>query len=225
MNLPPVFLTVHKPPISGLVLVFAIIGLIVLTAWLKSPRGKGHVGEWWVRRVYLRRLDPTVYHCLHDLLIPDAKGGLTQIDHVVVSPFGIFVIETKNYAGWIFGTEHDQQWTVSYKGGRKERFLNPLLQNRGHIRAVEQLLELAAEQCHNVVFFTGDAEFKKGPVPGVLQSGLARHIQAFQTTFWDTSEVRALVARLRGASLSGDPKAKAAHLAQVRSRKAKPLSP
>ena len=63
-----------------------------------------------------------------------------QIDHVVVSIYGIFVIETKNYSGWIFGDENSQYWAqVIYK--TKNRFYNPILQNRGHIKALQGLLQ------------------------------------------------------------------------------------
>jgi hypothetical protein len=57
---------------------------------------------------------------LHDITIPSVKGKTTQIDHVVVSEYGVFVIETKNYTGWIVGDEKSDYWTqVIYK--RKER--------------------------------------------------------------------------------------------------------
>lgn len=59
----------------------------------------------------------------------NTKGTISQIDHLVVSNYGIFVIETKNYKGWILGNEDSQNWTqVIYK--YKNKFYNPVLQNR-----------------------------------------------------------------------------------------------
>jgi hypothetical protein len=202
------------PSVAGLAV------LALLTAWWSSPRMKGWRGEWWVR-VYLRRLDAKAYHCLHDLLIPDGAGGLTQIDHVVVSPFGIFVIETKNFSGWIFGSEKEAQWNVNYGRGSKRTIPNPLKQNFGHVCAVESLLGLPKVQCHNVVFLAGNAEFKKAPVPGVVQRRLDRHIKEFQTPVWNGEMTASLAKRLSDASLSHDRQARAAHLAQVRTRKSR----
>ena len=40
------------------------------------------------------------YHIIDDALFL-SNGRSTQIDHFVVSPFGVFVIGTKGYSGWI----------------------------------------------------------------------------------------------------------------------------
>ncbi|MGO4370436.1 nuclease-related domain-containing protein [Paenibacillus sp. MCAF20] len=73
---------------------------------------------------------------LNDLLIPNAKSrtGYSQIDHLIVTPYGIFIIETKNYNGEIKGTREDRNWSV----GNRFKMYNPLMQNYGHIKAVEQ---------------------------------------------------------------------------------------
>jgi hypothetical protein len=60
--------------------------------FLKSAKGKGMLGERAVRRGLTLNLDKDIYHILPDLLIPDGKGATTQIDHVIVSPFGLFVV-------------------------------------------------------------------------------------------------------------------------------------
>ncbi|TYS72460.1 NERD domain-containing protein [Sutcliffiella horikoshii] len=76
-----------------------LAGMLYLKANL--PRIKGAVGERAVNKE-LEKLGPlfTVYH---DLYVPNENGGTSQVDHVVTSPTGIFVIETKHYDGWIFG--------------------------------------------------------------------------------------------------------------------------
>jgi len=61
----------------------------------------------------LRNFDPSRYRHFHGLYLPRPDGkGTTQIDHIVVSRYGIFVIETKNYRGWIFGSEKQRDWTT-----------------------------------------------------------------------------------------------------------------
>jgi hypothetical protein len=109
--------------------------LLLLAKFLGSAGFKGCFGERLVSKS-LSSLDPETYQTFHDLYFPRPDGqGTTQLDHVVVSPFGIFVVETKNYRGWIFGSEKQRQWTQQiYK--RKERFQNPLHQNHLHIRAL-----------------------------------------------------------------------------------------
>ncbi len=182
------------------------------------PKIKGHLGEWAVNRALLKDLNPEQYHVLHDLLLPDGKGGQTQIDHVVVSAYGIFVIETKNWDCWVFGTEKDSQWTLSYRGRRKQKTLSPLVQNEGHVKAVCSLLNVKKEHCHNLVFINPVSKLKTGPIQGVFQTGLVRHIQSYQTVVFDPSWVQYGVAQLSAASKSHDKTSVAAHQAQVKAK-------
>jgi hypothetical protein len=111
--------------------------LFLSGAALATPTIKGKIGEWKVSFL-LNRLNKSEYFVFNDLLLP-TKHGTSQIDHVVVSIYGVFVIETKNYKGWIFGKEKSKQWMqVIYK--RKQRFMNPIHQNYGHIKALEEVL-------------------------------------------------------------------------------------
>lgn len=90
---------------------------------------------------------------LKDLTLP-SRGGTTQIDHVVVSRFGIFVIETKNMKGWIYGSADQAQWTqVIYR--HKSKFQNPIRQNYKHVKAIQELLDVEVHNLHSVVAFIG----------------------------------------------------------------------
>lgn len=103
---------------------------------------------------------------LNNITLPTTEGT-TQIDHVLVADTGIFVIDAKHYNGWIFGNPRDEQWTQTiYRA--KARFQNPLRQNYGHIKAVQALFNLSEDHFHNVVVFTGNAEFKSELGPNVL---------------------------------------------------------
>jgi hypothetical protein len=97
-------LVIIAPAIFGIVM---IAGLFILK--LKYPEIKGAIGERYVNNA-LSKLGPQ-YKVLHDLYVPNRKGGTAQVDHVVTSPYGIFVIETKHYNGWIFGDENPKKWT------------------------------------------------------------------------------------------------------------------
>jgi restriction system protein len=136
----------------------------ILAKKFNSPTAKGKFGEFMIKNVSFLRLPRNTYTTLNDVTIPDNQGGTTQIDHVVISKYGIFVIETKNYNGWIFGAENQRQWTqVHYK--QKHQFQNPVRQNYKHTETLRQHLGLSSEEIFSVVAFVGDAEFKKGTKP------------------------------------------------------------
>jgi hypothetical protein len=137
-----------------------LIILIVALTILQLPSVKGYFGESSIRSK-LKKLDPQKYIILNDVLIPSSNGKTTQIDHVVVSVYGIFVIETKNYRGWIYGSEDSEHWTqVIYK--RKEKFYNPVRQNYGHIKALEDILKVYSHVAfHSIISFSVRADLKK----------------------------------------------------------------
>ncbi len=87
-------------------------------------------------------------------------GKTTQIDHVVVSSFGVFVIETKNYKGWIMGDEDAEYWTqIIYK--HKEKLYNPIRQNYEHIQALKAYLkDFPSVPYISIVAFTTKADLK-----------------------------------------------------------------
>jgi len=110
-------------------------------------------------------------------VILKTPDGTTQIDHILISPFGIFVIETKDYKGWIFGDAHQKQWTQSLIGrgysSVKYQFQNPIHQNYKHVKAVQGFLGVEPKALFNVVVFVGTAEFKDRPeFPGPLGPGM-----------------------------------------------------
>jgi hypothetical protein len=106
------------------------------------------------------------WHLLNNITLPTADGT-TQIDHILVSRYGIFVIETKNYSGWIFGDANSSHWTqVLYRS--KFKFQNPLKQNYKHIKAVQALLDfLPQNQIEGAVIFVGNADFKSDRPEGI----------------------------------------------------------
>lgn len=118
-------------------LVWVLVILSIIYRIFK-PKIKGVIGEKSIS-IILASLSSNKYIVLNNILLK-TETGTTQIDHVVVSIFGLFVIETKNYKGWIIGQERDEYWTQSIYGNRN-RFKNPIRQNYGHIKAVEMLLK------------------------------------------------------------------------------------
>ena len=147
---------------------FVLIVLLVkaISGTIVSADSIGVDGEnRTAKRLY--RLPMERYRVFNDLMVCDKYGITTQIDHVVLSQYGIFVVETKCYKGWIFGNEKSRVWTQTLPCGRgwwayseKHKFQNPIRQNWRHVYVLAERLNLPKRYFHNVVVFCGDAEFK-----------------------------------------------------------------
>jgi Nuclease-related domain/Topoisomerase DNA binding C4 zinc finger len=144
---------------EGSIMIYILVGIMIaLIIISKSPKIKGMIGESSIRHK-LTKLDPKEYFVLHDLMIPKPDGKTSQIDHLVISRYGVFVIETKNYRGWIMGSEKAEYWTqVIYK--RKERLYNPIRQNYGHIKALEGVLGDETIPFISIIAFSIRADLK-----------------------------------------------------------------
>lgn len=179
------------------VLPFVLV-VIVLRSLTTSRSFKGWLGEFRVMRA-MKRLDEREYRQFHDTTLP-TSDGTTQIDHIVVSRYGVFVIETKNMGGWIFGSQNDPTWTQTF-GKHRNSFQNPLRQNFKHIKELEALLQIGEDKFHSVIVFAGDATFKTGMPNNVLQSGLARHILSKSDPILSEHEVQGILLKISGAML------------------------
>ena len=194
-----------------------VIPLLFLKVLLQNPKVKGRIGERAVRSVIGKDLDEETYIEFHDLIIP-SRSGTTQIDHIYVSIFGIFVIETKNYTGWIFGSEKQSKWTqVVYK--QKHYFQNPLRQNYAHIKALSELLKLPEEKFHSMVVFLGDCKLKTQMPPNVCRiRQAASYIRRFQTTLLLPQEIEAATAVLSSNEYQADDEKLRAHTKRLQGR-------
>jgi len=130
---------------------------------------KGYIGEYQVLNE-LKMLSKSKYHIFNDVRINNSNGSSSQIDHVVVSHYGIFVIETKNYKGIIKGTETSKDWNqILNQTNRK--FYNPISQNQGHIYALKYLLrDLEEVTFHSIIVFTTKASLKVNTTTTVVYS-------------------------------------------------------
>ncbi len=118
-----------------------IIPIIIAVAivFFRTPVGKGIWGEFQVRLVLGKNKQDKKY-VINDLMIVN-EGKSSQIDHLIIARTGIFVIETKNYAGRIYGQENQHDWTQVLSYGKvKNKFYNPILQNKTHIYALSQII-------------------------------------------------------------------------------------
>ncbi|MBC8663996.1 NERD domain-containing protein [Vibrio parahaemolyticus] len=166
--------------------VWYLVPLLLIVSVFKSRWLKGVFGEFLVNRL-LSKLPESDYRLIKDVTLP-TNDGTTQVDHIVVSRYGIFVVETKNMKGWIFGSARQKQWTQKiYRHSSK--FQNPLHQNYKHIKALETLLGCSEEHLHSVIVFIGDSTFKTEMPPNVTYArGSIRYIQQFNDVVFSDND-------------------------------------
>lgn len=200
-----------------------LIALIVaLSLGFTLGRFRTHLfqnrGEAKLTRALQERFAAPDYHLLNHVTLR-LREGTTQVDHILVSRFGVFVIETKDYSGWIFGHRDDRHWTsVHFRA--KFRFQNPIHQNDLHIRAVQELLNfLPAGVIKSVVVFTGNAEFRT-PIPeGVFSlKTLQAYLERRKTEFMSVNRLQFCVGRLETARLAVTKETDVEHVQRLRRR-------
>jgi len=192
----------------------AFMLLNLLGALAKSPGFKGWIGEVRLDRT-LRKLPAQRYHLIGNLTLPTADGS-TQLDHVLVSPHGVFVIETKNFGGWIFGKAHEKMWTQKFPR-RSSSFQNPLRQNYKHVRTLAELTGVDEAALFSLVVFVGTAEFKTAMPPNVVKlSGCRAAIEAHTAQLLDEAEVARVLARIQSTRLAPGWRTHAMHVRHVK---------
>lgn len=165
--------------------VFPIIICIAITrtAWYK-----GRFGEAVVNYKLSTKFKEPDHIVIKDVLLPSGEGT-TQIDHILVSVNGIFVIETKNMTGWIFGSERSRQWTQQiYR--KKIRFQNPIRQNYKHLKSIEALINYKAKDMNSVIVFAGDGKSKTKMPDNVMHvRHLVKYLESFNRPVLSQQEV------------------------------------
>lgn len=120
---------------------------------------KGTYGEFLIFE-QLEKLEGN-YKILTNLYLPKADGTTTEVDLVLVSQTGIYVFESKNYGGRIFGNENHKNWTQVFKNQQKHRFFNPIWQNNGHIKGLKLALGIEDDKLYkSYIVFSERCELK-----------------------------------------------------------------
>jgi restriction system protein len=173
----------------------ACIPILAVLYFLKSPWFKGFAGEMLVHISAKIHLNKDKYHVLRNVTLPTADGT-TQIDHVIVSEYGVFVIETKNMKGWIFGGARQKTWTQKiFKYTNK--FQNPLHQNYKHVKTLKSLLELNDQQIFSVVVFVGSSTFKTEMPDNVINGpGLIKFIKSKNQHVLFDSDIKMILSKV-----------------------------
>lgn len=180
-------------PLYGCAVIFGLV------CWLFYRKIIGIMGEIWVK-VELMFLKKSDYKILNDIMIE--VGGLThQIDHLVISKFGIFVIETKNYSGKIYGSEHSEKWTQRL-GKQKYAFHSPIRQNYGHISSLMAFLNIQENKFISIVAFANDAKLKvNGKVHVVNFCDLRETIKKYRVELFKDEDVIDIFLNISNANI------------------------
>jgi restriction system protein len=206
-----------SPMINQIVrmVILYLIPIAILVAILKSPWFKGVSGEFIVNTLAKMILNKNEYHLIKNVTLP-TEDGTTQIDHIIVSKYGIFVVETKNMKGWIFGNPSQKQWTQKiYK--HSKQFQNPLNQNYKHVKTIESLFELNDQQVHSVVVFVGDSTFKTEMPENVTYGfGYIRFIKSKNQTVLAKSKVDEIIRKIEEGRLTPSFKTNKEHIEHVK---------
>lgn len=193
-----------------------LLPLLLIATLIKTPWFKGMIGEAFINLGIWLFLDKREYHLLKNVTLPTPQGT-TQIDHVIVSRFGLFVIETKNIKGWIFGNPAHKSWTQQlYR--RRHTFQNPLRQNYLHLMTLKSLLGLADHQLHSIIYFIGDCTFKTPMPDNVMNRGLIRYIKGKTTPVLTPAEVTRVIDTIQRGRLAANWQTHKQHVAQLKAR-------
>jgi len=196
------------------------IPIILIIGLVKTPWFKGKFGEFQVN-ILIRLFHPKEkYELVKDVTL-STDDGTTQIDHVLVSRYGVFVLETKNMRGWIFGKESQKQWTQQlFK--QKFKFQNPLHQNYKHLKTLEANFGIPEANLHSVVVFIGDSTFKnKMPDNITFARGAIDYIKSFKEEVYTNLQVKELIMRINGGRKTRGFKTDREHAAHVKELVAK----
>ena len=155
---------------------------------------KGWFGEKKTTFILWFSIDRRVYRTFHDVIIP-GNNGSTQIDHILVSPYGVFIVETKNKKGWIFGSERQAKWTQSIYGWNYS-FQNPLRQTYRQKKVLSEFLQLPEPTIKVIIFFIGNCKFKSRLPKNVMKSGLGKYIRQFKTRTLANDEVDRITSKI-----------------------------
>lgn len=178
---------------------------------------KGILGEFQVNIIAKLQLDKNIYHLIKNVTLPTKDGGTTQLDHIIVSPYGVFVIETKNMKGWIYGGKNDRQWNQKiYRHSQK--FQNPLLQNYKHTETLRITLGLDTDKVFSLIVFIGDSQFKTNMPDNVVYAGeYVDYIKSKTTKVFTDLEVRSICSQIESGRLSPTIKTHINHVKHVKS--------
>ena len=194
------------------IILFILFIALSIVFRIFQPKIKGYLGERSVA-VILSFLPSNKYKVINDLLI-ESNGRTIQIDHLVVSTYGIFVIETKNYKGWITGSDNSEHWTKNMFGN-KYKFYNPIKQNKAHILALSKQLRLSLNDFIPIIAFSNRADLRVNTTHNVIYTTqLNRLIKKYTDIKFSENDIQNFCEKISSLNIVS-PKARKQHILKV----------
>lgn len=201
------------------IIIIAVFILMNFIVPLLDRRTVGERGEDGISEILARLSDDNIT-VFNDVIIKN-NNWTSQIDHVIISNYGIFVIETKTYKGWIFGSEENERWMQVFFTERFN-FYNPILQNRGHIKALKNIMsKYPIIPYYSIVVMAGSCEFKtfnKVTTPVIYPSQLRKTIRELSTQKFLTDEQVAEIKKILGKYTVVGKEYKELHIQNARNK-------
>ena len=203
------FMIIEWSTIMTIVAIVALFVLVIFWRRLKGKRGEKQVAA------LLAFLPKDNYKVINDLMI-QSGGHSTQIDHVVISVYGVFVIETKYYQGWIYGGKDSEYWTQNIYGN-KYRLLNPLWQNQGHIKTIARVIGDSGDvPLYNIIAFSRQATIKVDrSLPVMYWWNVVPYIKCHKEVHLSEARAEEIYNTLLSANVT-DKAARKQHIASVK---------
>jgi len=187
---------------------------------------KGRYGEYLTYK-RLRNLESSGGKFLFNVYIPKSNGETTEIDVLLICSKGVFVFESKNYSGWIFGTDTQKNWYQTLSNGkgkiRKELFYNPIMQNQSHIKHLKNYIGQQIPM-HSIIVFSDrcklkNIQIKSNDVVVINRYNIARTVGAIlkeiESDLLSESEISEIYSKLFSLS-QVDENTKAKHIADIK---------
>lgn len=173
-----------------------LILIAVIIIILNQPIVKGTIGEL-VAKNMLNKLDKSDYTRHNNLQVLRKDGTTSKVDQVIVSKYGIFVIEKKNYKGMIFGNETGTEW-IQLLYMKKLKISNPITENKSQIKSLIKLLDINKTKFISIITFTLNGKIKKvvTKTPVVYSIGLVKRIKTYEDVLLSAEEVTAVNEKL-----------------------------
>lgn len=210
-----------------MIIYMIIIGLVALAVGfrighigiLASEKQQHNIGERIVQETVKENLPADKYFLMNNITLKMPDDTTTQIDHVLVSRYGLFIIETKHCFGKVVGNVNDKKWAQITKFD-KRYFQNPIRQNHKHVKAIEALFPTFNKKAiESLIVFTGEA-LLEGDMSNKVRREyeIPNHIKGFKHEYLTKDDVEIVIGRLTQTRLEESEETDASHLEGLRKR-------
>lgn len=175
-------------------------------------------GETLIKILLNRYIEKNGGYAVNDVIIPIGQGKTAQIDHILFSKYGIFVIETKNLSGLLFGNDTAYYWSQNIYGD-KYKVYNPVLQNKKHVELISNILGIN-EHIHNVVVLIQNNNKKLNSTHVIRSLDLLNYLDSFKNGVFIDQEVSGFYEKINYYKTE-NPCSKQEHASYVRKCKRK----